>query len=169
MNRQRDSGQRGAQRLQAPDHRIGVAVARAVVQVGFARRRRLQRFEPGHERRRADAAGDPDLARDRRGGRELEAAVRSFDDDLLPDLDALGESFGEIAERLDVEGDHPVASVGAGDGEGVSALAAVESDEGELSGAMARPAFAELAGQFGDSALSAHRAHRAVDLAATVG
>ena len=138
---QLNAGQIGAQAFESRHEGIGNLVAGAIVQLGDRRRVRigLQRLQPGEKRRDTDAAGDPDLPGLRVAAGEVEAAIRPFHTYLLPRLQAHSEAAGVITERLDLEADEPVATVGTGDGEGVRTFLIVEGDEGELAGAVPVP------------------------------
>src|SRR5690606_38877894 len=105
---------------------------------------------PGQEGGHADAAGDPDLACLAVLAAEHEAAVGAFDGHRLADRDPAGELAGVVAQGLDLEGEAAVAVVGAGDGEGVRALEALEADEGELPGLVSAPGAVEPADDLGD-------------------
>ena len=158
MNVQADVGQSGAQRFQTGDETIAGTVARAVVQLGLRGlgRRVLHGFQPGQEGRHADPAGNPDLASRRVVAVEAEVAVRAFDADRLPDINRVPQAAGEVAECLDAEGHRALVVARAGDGEGMMAFEAVESEEGKLPRLMALPALVEATGDLGDVVAALH-------------
>lgn len=77
----------------------------------------------------------------------IEAAVRTFNRDLLADRDAASQLVGVVTKRFDGEADLAVALVGAGNGERVGPFKAVKREKGKLAG-LVPPLFAKLANHF---------------------
>ena len=141
--------------------RVGRGLRGAVEKVGFAGCRWPSDavVQAGKEGRDADAAGHPDLrcralvAVDRPGRAKIKIAVGAFEGDALPDVQGLRELTGEVAERLDGEGEGAgLALPGGGDGEGVGAFGGgAEVGQEELAGAVAGPVVVRATGDFEDA------------------
>ncbi|MCY1515013.1 hypothetical protein D9M68_495880 [compost metagenome] len=128
----------------------------------------LARFEQREERRHACAARDPYLPA-AAAALAVEAAIGAFDIHMLACPQALAQTAGVVAQRLDDQTQQGLALFAgaqaagrAGDGEGMRAFAAVKAHERELPGAMPRPAGRQGADHFDRRALAAvaQDAHR---------
>ena len=99
----------------------------------------LQRLQPGQEGSDADTAGNPDLPGPRVATGDIKAAVGALHTYRLARLQLPGKAAGVVTEGLDLATHDAIALIRTGDGEWVRTLFVIESDEGELPGAMAVP------------------------------